>query len=91
MIKECKQCGACCRLIAFGMAYGGAEWNEYYHVRGCRVEPGVGLLVPSICPHLQQHGDRFECDIYEKRPALCRLSNKNTRFYKPPGCTDEMG
>jgi len=33
-------------------------------------------------------GKGFFCDIYHKRPALCRLDNKTNRFYRPEGCTD---
>jgi len=34
----CSRCGKCCTTIAFGMAYGGLDWNEYYFQRGCRIE-----------------------------------------------------
>jgi len=90
----CKQCGECCRTICFGMAYGGADWNEYYFRRGCKVVDGVGMLVPSVCPHLQEYlgtPSRFFCDIFETRPALCRTDTKraNMRFYRPPGCTND--
>lgn len=90
---DCKQCGECCRYIVFGMAYGGADWNEYYYQHGCRIIPGVGLLVPSVCQHLKQKGstNRYECDIYQTRPQLCRLQTKNQRFYKPETCTDPDG
>ena len=89
-MSDCKRCGECCRVIVFGMAYGGADWNEYYYARGCRLVQGVGLVVPSICPHLQQHGDGFACDIYDTRPELCRIKPddpKGLKFLKPPGCT----
>jgi hypothetical protein len=84
----CSQCGACCRQIAFGMAYGGDDWNEYYYEHGCRIIPGVGLVVPCVCPHLKQRGNKTYCDIYDNRPKLCRHENKGSKFYKPPGCTE---
>jgi Fe-S-cluster containining protein len=88
-MTDCKRCGECCRYVVFGAAYGGADWNEYYFRRGCKIIEGVGLMVPSICPHLKKHGDRFECDIYDSRPVLCRTEKRksNLRFYKHPGCT----
>ena len=101
-MTECSQCGKCCQIIVFGAAYGGADWNEYYHKRGCKIVDGVGMVVPSPCPHLKQikgpgidkngikSGAIYSCDIYDTRPQLCRLSTqrKNLRFFKPEGCTD---
>jgi hypothetical protein len=101
-MSECKRCGECCKVIVFGAAYGGADWNEYYHARGCRIVPNVGLVVPSVCPHLRQikapgadkNGVKsdalYRCDIYDKRPELCRIKAddpKGLKFLKPPGCT----
>jgi len=87
----CSRCGKCCEVIAFGMAYGGLDWNEYYWARGCKIEPPVGLVVPSRCPHLQfdELVGLYRCDIYDTRPQLCRWDNSkgNIRFYRPPGCT----
>jgi hypothetical protein len=86
---ECSRCGECCRWIIFGMAHGGADWNEYYFRHGCIIKPGVGMLVPSICPHLKRAGmlseKVFACDIYETRPALCHFDKKTC--FKHAGCT----
>lgn len=88
---SCKQCGECCRWIIFGMAHGGADWNEYYHHHGCKIVPNIGMFVPTICPHMKPvpgTTDRFFCDIYEKRPALCHQTKKG--HYVHPGCTNEL-
>jgi Fe-S-cluster containining protein len=90
---KCSQCGKCCELIAFGAAYGGADWNEYYFRRGCEIVAGIGMLVPSRCPQLESLPDgKTRCKIYETRPRLCRISvleggKVGMRFYRPPGCT----
>jgi len=87
---ECKRCGECCKIISFGAIYGGADWNEYYYHRGVKLEPNVGAVVPSICPHLKEISPGvYECDIYDHRPQLCRqdeIIKKGLRFYRPKGC-----
>lgn len=88
----CSRCGKCCSIMSFGMAYGGVDWGEFYAARGCHVEDGVGMIVPSVCPHLKydEIAGHYSCDIYVNRPQLCRNKEtvkKGLRIYRPPGCT----
>jgi len=99
---KCKRCGKCCQQIIFYAVLNGIDWNEYYYRRGCVEVPGVGMVVPSVCPHLrhtdnlksdfrdQNIKDGYYCDIYETRPRLCKLEEiiKTTGLkpYLPKGC-----
>jgi len=74
--KLCIECQKCCRDVS---VYTRADlYNcsnrkviEFYRTRGFKVhkEGDAILLTFSIpCPHLTPDG----CDIYEKRPEVCR-------------------
>ena len=84
----CSRCGICCTWIAFRCYHGGAEWEEFYRVRGCQLLKGPngepqGLLVPSQCQHLDWEYPEISpgvfsekkctCLIYKDRPARCRM------------------
>lgn len=90
---ECSRCGECCRWVIMPFAPGGRDFDEWYFVRGIKIDPLVGLLIPSTCQHLKQvsgGGNIWKCDIYDTRPVLCRLDNmqgKTIRGYKHRGCT----
>jgi len=76
----CMSCLECCKWMIFTVPYSvntlkAFYANQYYLARGCRVvDVGhsryVQVLVPSICPQLNED---FGCMIYENRPEACRL------------------
>jgi Fe-S-cluster containining protein len=72
--RICVGCQECCRYLTFIIGEDIVNlYSEIYKVRGCTIRrmPGslsYALRVPSVCPHLTEHG----CDIYEERPQHCR-------------------
>lgn len=57
------------------------------------------LLIPVQCPHLKRQretttggplmDEKYYCDIYETRPALCRTDSGKAMYYRPEGCTND--
>jgi Fe-S-cluster containining protein len=80
----CSRCGACCKGLVLPF-----KPSEYLLARGgvaLNDPDGAGVWVPSVCPHLKSD----LCDIYDKRPLLCRneyLTAHNIGSYRPKGCT----
>lgn len=96
----CSRCGACCSGLVLPF-----KPTDYLTARGgvpLNDKDGKGVWVPSVCPHLR-HTDNLKsdfrdqdikrgyyCDIYEKRPLLCRndyLTARGIASYRPKGCT----
>lgn len=46
----------------------------------------VTMNGPYMCPFLKDG----KCQIYDERPAICRLWGASTELRCPHGCTDEM-
>ena len=74
----CKVCGECCKIqipIALDERY-----YDYLIALGFNIildfsDLKNGLLDLGYCKHLKKDGDKFYCEIYEKRPKLCRDYN----------------
>ena len=69
--KLCLQCMECCKVFYVTTTWERYEEKEFYELRGCEVRPYKGyyiVIVPLPCPHLTPQG----CDIYNKRPQVCR-------------------
>ncbi len=74
--KLCVSCMKCCREVGIythpDMYVNTAEeLIHFYEARGFSVERSGDMLVLSLrhsCPHLTAAG----CDIYEKRPQVCK-------------------
>lgn len=95
--SACSRCGKCCKVIIMPVSYKGDDWDEWYKAHGCIELHGVGLMIPSVCPHLKkakgsrkQFTDRYYCDIYKDRPLLCRnayiRAKKGLKAFAPDGC-----
>ncbi len=72
----CLSCQVCCSRIVTPMPWGNPadllRMKEWYKARGCKK---VMMILGTLwavwdwkCPHLTKIG----CDMYEKRPAVCR-------------------
>ena len=57
----CQRCGACCKLVGAALPYLPSSYYAIFH-------PGPD----GACRHLKTDGGKYKCDIYERRPALCR-------------------
>lgn len=75
--KLCLSCMKCCRefsVYTHPILYGcsAEQIAEFYEARGFSVErleeDAMVLTLRHPCPHLTPDG----CDIYERRPAVCR-------------------
>lgn len=72
--RVCVGCQECCRYLTFIVGEDIIDlYSEIYKARGCTIRrvpnsKSYSLRVPSVCPHLTEHG----CDIYEERPQHCR-------------------
>ena len=89
---ECIRCSACCRILPCltkGMA---PETRQWLIARGAtESEDKTYLLLPHVCPHLQQDGEPdgyFDCDIHDtpEYPKACARYHGHGAYYKPPGC-----
>jgi Fe-S-cluster containining protein len=77
--KLCIECQKCCKNIAVYTHpdfydCSAKEVLDFYKMRGVGVQKDKGAFLISFsfpCPHLTQDG----CNIYEKRPKLCREYN----------------
>jgi len=74
----CLACGRCCHYMTFVLHPAPKDFKEYvefYEARGCMITmlaTGIAVTVKSLCPHLKWINLDHVCDIYEKRPELCR-------------------
>ena len=102
----CNRCGKCCMVIPVRMPKPDPALAEYFYAHGIKWERGIALI-PSRCQHLKPaviRGETAEhipytitsnketvCDIYEARPALCRVQGYLPKIlsYRPEGCTNE--
>lgn len=72
----CIACSKCCREIGVYTHYNLYDCSEkdfvqFYETRGFKVTKSEEVFVLTLklsCPHLTPVG----CDIYEKRPQVCR-------------------
>ena len=73
-MTDCKKCGDCCRFITLPLGWRPDQFIiEWLLARGTkpRVNKQNKLLYVEVsypCPHLKDN----ECEIYEKRPMVCR-------------------
>jgi Fe-S-cluster containining protein len=67
----CIECQECCKWMTFILVKPSQQLLHIYRVRDCKIKVINGnthIMVKSVCPHLTQEG----CDIYDKRPQICR-------------------
>jgi len=67
MTKQCTQCGACCKFVAFPSSKDFEAAGDWLAVRGIKAEDGV-LKVEMPCPKLTADG---KCSINEHKPKAC--------------------
>ncbi len=80
----CIQCKKCCTKVGIHTDPAIYELSEkdtvhFYEARGATVSRSDNLLFVVFnlaCPHLTEDG----CDIYEKRPRICRLYSGEEEF-----------
>lgn len=73
--KLCKACQWCCRYLVMRAPYMDDNFSQFYHAWGVELKSEGGLLyciVDAPCQHIT---DKEGCDIYEKRPGICRSFN----------------
>jgi len=76
--RLCQGCqGACCKALLLNPKGTGKLDEEFLKTRGLKTDTDGRIIIPHKCQHLTEDG---LCDIYEQRPAACRL-------YKP-GCKE---
>lgn len=103
-MNPCIECSECCEWVTFIIPQpSGIQLTterssflknalvEFYEARGCKIKDAIGdnmaVMVPSVCPHLSVKG----CDIYDKRPDLCRqYDGRLDRYMKDVCRLDEM-
>ena len=87
--RLCLSCLKCCRELSIythPVLYScpAEDIVEFYEARGFHVvrleEDAVVLTIGQTCPHLTPDG----CDIYERRPKVCREYSGIEDF--GPGC-----
>ncbi len=75
--RLCLSCRKCCREVSIYThpilySCSAEKIVEFYEARGFKVdrleEDAMILSLERACPHLTPEG----CDIYERRPAVCR-------------------
>jgi len=69
----CMKCRACCNSLAFRMNRPTKDVLDFYRTRGCKIfeedRDTVTILLENVpCPHISENG----CDLYEKRPLVCK-------------------
>lgn len=69
----CLECQKCCKVIVFPTNYKDEpDVRHFYETRGMKVRWddrwGLLIMVDHQCPHLTERG----CNIYSKRPDVCR-------------------
>lgn len=69
----CIKCQKCCRILTVPTRYMlDQKLVEFYRARGIKLKmaDGFGLdaVIPYKCPHITKDG----CDIYDRRPQVCR-------------------
>ena len=77
MSWKCSRCGKCCRFLAFPLK----EQPTEEDVRWLTAHPhifivGNALIVKTKCRHLKYKNGKHYCDIYDKRPKICRDAGK---------------
>ncbi|MBL4868657.1 MAG: YkgJ family cysteine cluster protein [Pseudomonadales bacterium] len=83
-MKECNQCGKCCKNYSDGGLSATASEIEYWeifrpeirrYVRGGNIwmDPETGAQL-KLCPWLRQvdNQEKYTCDIYHDRPDDCK-------------------
>lgn len=64
---ECKQCGACCRYMAFKTGRLSAAEINFFAARGTYVTRGM-VVIRSRCPNLLPDN---RCAIQAFKPEIC--------------------
>ena len=70
----CLKCLKCCKIMLFEIVSHGYDYvKEFYEIRGFEVKQlsegnVVVILRNEKCPHITEKG----CDIYKRRPYVCR-------------------
>lgn len=73
----CVKCNECCKWMTFTISPESKsamdKFTEFYKARGCKVKMGTDslvVMVPYMCANLNLITGY--CDIYNRRPQLCR-------------------
>ena len=80
----CIECKKCCTKVGVYSDPAIYELSEkdvihFYEARGATVtrsDDHLFIVFDMPCPHLAQHG----CNIYEKRPKICRIYSGQEEF-----------
>ena len=82
-MKECLQCGRCCRVIGIRVVKT-KDVIEYAEARKYTFD-GDTMLIPSECPNLTLDN---KCKIHDHKPKICMEYGIRHRkdFYYPKGC-----
>ena len=72
----CLHCGECCKIYI--PARGDNRYFEFLNATGLEVQmfnENNGRIFLGYCKHLSISNDIYKCDIYDRRPQLCRNFN----------------
>ena len=71
-MKECKQCGKCCKMIVFKIPIRNTHERDIYTARGFHIKGNlVTAVVDHVCPQLTEDN---KCRLHDtgKKPWVCR-------------------